>query len=246
MFLFFGRLRLVQRRIVWWPTWLGTFCIVALLVIFGAWWWIRGESFLSLTRRLPAEVLVVEGWIGRDGLRAAAAEFAPGGYQYIVASGGLTSDRWEEHRSTYAEIAEHYLIRYGVPQDKIIVAPSRAENMRTFESAVAVLRALQARGVRPNSFNVFTLGPHARRSRLVFAKVAGPKTAVGVVDWTPPDYKGVPWWRSSERAREMLTETVGYLFEVLFNSGRRSNSPSHDASLSLGIGMNPRKERAMR
>jgi hypothetical protein len=235
MFLFLGKLRLFRRRTVWWPTWLGSFCIVALLAIFGVWWWNRGESFLSLTRRLPAEVLVVEGWIGRDGLRAAATEFEQGGYQYVVASGGLTSDRWEAHRSTFAEIAEHYLIRYGVPKDKIIVAPSTTENMRTFESAVAVWRALQAKGIRPAFLNVFTLGPHARRSRLVFAKVEGPGTPVGVIDWIPSEYEGVPWWRSSERARELLMETAGYLFEALLNSGRSSNSPSHGASPDLGI-----------
>jgi hypothetical protein len=38
--------------------------------------------------RLPAEILVVEGWIGRDGVRAPAAEFEQSGYQYVVATGG--------------------------------------------------------------------------------------------------------------------------------------------------------------
>jgi hypothetical protein len=213
---------------------LGWFCILLLLSIPVVWWWSRGESFLSLTRRLPAEVLVVEGWIGRDGLRGAAAEFAQGGYQYVVASGGLTSDRWEERRSTYAEIAEHYLIRYGLSRDKIIVAPSRAENMRTIESAVAVWRALQAAGIHPKTVNVFTFGPHARRSRLVFAKVDGPGTDVGVIGWVPPGYVAVPWWRSSERARDLLEETTGYLYEALLNSGRSFTAPDKTRTLAPG------------
>jgi hypothetical protein len=73
--------------------------------------------------------------------------------------------------------------------------------------------------------NVFTWGPHARRSHLVFAKVERPETDVGVVSWAPVSYRQVPWWRSSERAKEFLTETAGYVFEALFNSGRSSNSP---------------------
>jgi uncharacterized SAM-binding protein YcdF (DUF218 family) len=227
------RLRFARRSSVWCPTWLGLFCAFALLVSIGGWWWIYGESFFSLTRRLPAEVLVVEGWIGRDGLHAAAVEFQQGGYRYVVSSGGLSSDRWEEHRTSYAEIAQHYLIRFGVPKDKIIVAPCTAESMRTYESAVAVSQALRASGVVTNSFNVFTLGSHARRSRLVFAKVEGPKVAVGVVGWIPSDYEGVPWWHSSERARELLVETAGYMFEVLFNSGRSSKSPNGDAARDL-------------
>jgi hypothetical protein len=227
VFSWFRRVRLVQRRTVWCPTWLGLLFILAMLVIPAAWWWNRGESFLSSTQRSPAEILVVEGWIGRDGIRAAVGEFEQHNYRYIVASGGLTADeRWEQGGSSYAEVAERELLRVGVSQDKIIIAPARAvESQRTYASAVAVWRALQARGIQPAAINVFTLGPHARRSRLVFAKVFQPETHVGVVDWVPPRSEGVEWWRSSDRAKELLTETAGYVYEFLLNSGRRSNSP---------------------
>jgi hypothetical protein len=82
MSLSFRRLRLFQRRAVCCPTLFGSFLILTLLVIPVAWWFARGESFLSLTERLPAKVLVVEGWIGYEGVRAAAAEFEQRGYQY--------------------------------------------------------------------------------------------------------------------------------------------------------------------
>ena len=49
--------------------------------------------FLSLTERRPAEILVVEGWIGRDGVRAAATEFERGVYRYVVTSGGVSNPR---------------------------------------------------------------------------------------------------------------------------------------------------------
>jgi hypothetical protein len=174
--------------------------------------------------------LVVEGWIGRDGVRAAGEEFEQRGYGYIVAAGGSTSDRWDEDRSSYAEIAGRELIRIGVPEDRIIIAPARkTERQRTYESAVAVWQALQAKGIHPKALNVFTLGPHSRRSRLVAAKVYGPGTEIGVVDWAPPRDAAEPWWRSSERAKDLLAETTGYLFEVLLNSGRSSNSPSEPA-----------------
>jgi hypothetical protein len=224
MYLWCGKLRLVQRRTVWWPTLLGSFCILLLLAVPAAWWCTSGESFLSSSRRLLAEVLVVEGWIGSDGVRAAATEFGGYGYQYVVATGGVaTAKGWGQAGWSYAEGADHELIRSGIPQDRIIVAPSRdTESQRTYESAVAVCRALQARGIHPKALNVFTLGPHARRSRLVFAKVQGPETKVGVVGWTPSGYQALPWWRSSDRAKELLTETAGYLYEAVLNSGRGS------------------------
>ncbi|MGA8656263.1 MAG: ElyC/SanA/YdcF family protein [Chthoniobacterales bacterium] len=228
----FRRLRLIKRRAIWCPTSLGSCCVALLLAIPVAWWCSCGESFLSLSQPLPAEVLVVEGWIGREGVRAAAEEFEQRGYQYVVATGGTTSVRgWEEPGWSYAEGTGRELIRLGVPRDRIVVVAAKdTETQRTYESAAAVWQAFQTRGGQPKAVNVFTLGPHARRSRLVFAKMEGPGTKVGVIAWTPSGDAAVPWWRSSDRAKELLTETAGYVYEALLNSGRGFNSPREGAS----------------
>jgi hypothetical protein len=219
----------MHRRSIWWPTWIGWGVIVIGLAIPGLWWFLAGESFLSLTQRSPAEVLVVEGWVGRDGVRAASTEFERHGYKYVVTSGRSAAGRWEENPLNYAEMAERELIRSGVPKDRIIVAPSKsAETRRTYESAVAVFQALQARHVQPKALNVFTFGPHARRSRLVFAKVQRTGTRVGVIAWAPYTYGSEPWWRSSERTKDFIAETAGYTFELLLNSGRMSNDPARN------------------
>ena len=208
----------------WSPEWLGACCAGVLLVTGASWLCIFGETFFSLTRRLPAEILVVEGWIGNEGVRAAAAEFKTGGYRYLVATGDRPEDGQE--RWSYAELAARELIRSGVPDDRIVVAPSgETERERSFKSAAATWRALQERGIHPAAINVMTLGPHARRSRLVYEKVYAPVTQVGVIAWAPADYGVEPWWRSGGRTRCFLKEIVGYPFEVLLNSGRSSNSP---------------------
>ena len=202
------------------------FLIVATSLILAAGWFTNGESLLASTHRLPADVLIVEGWIGREGIGAAVTEFEHGGYQYIVSTGGLTSGRWDDQPESYAEMAAREMIRLGVPKQRIIVATAEyTESHRTFESAVAFWRALRVSNTRPEAVNVFTFGPHASRSFLVFAKVLGSEMKVGVIGWLPPDYKTEPWWRSSERSRNLLEETVGYLYEVLLNSGRQSNAP---------------------
>jgi len=221
------RLRLFRRATVWCPTWIGWSTIIALAVTLATSWFNYGESILSLTHRAPADVLVVEGWVGRQCIRAAVDEFEHGGYRYIVASGGLTSGRWgEDEPTSYAVMAGRELMRLGIPKERLVVATAEnTETHRTFESAVAVWRALQNAGVKPKAINVFTFGPHARRSALVFAKVNRNGHEIGVIGWLPTDYKTEPWWRSSERSRELLEETLGYLYELLFNSGRASNKP---------------------
>jgi hypothetical protein len=221
------RLRLLRRREVLCPTWTGSLCVVTVLIALIVTCLTYAESFLSMTHRLQPDILVVEGWIGRKGLDAAVDEFERGGYRYIVASGGLTSGLWgEDEPTSYAEMAGGEMIRLGVPKERVIVATAEnTESHRTFESAVAVWRALQSAGISPKRLNVFTVGPHARRSGLVFSKVNSQGPKVGVLGWIPPEYKTEPWWRSSDRSRELMEETAGYLYEVLLNSGRRSNSP---------------------
>jgi DUF218 domain len=129
--------------------------------------------------------------------------------------------RWERERSNYAELAALELVAFGVPRHRIIVAPCHStESQRTYESALAVLRALDAGHLQPKTLNVFTYGPHARRSRLVYAKVFRPETEVGVVAWKPLESGSKPWWRSSQRAKELLSESLGYFFELFFSSAR--------------------------
>jgi hypothetical protein len=219
------------------PTWTGAFCIVAILFILVVAWFTYGESYLEATHRLPADILVVEGWIGCKGIRAAVDECRPvppgtpkydsavtesrsavarrferGGYRYIVASGCLTSGGWEDNRESYAEMAAGEMIRLGVPKESVIVAHSRnTKNHRTFESAVATWRTLRDSGIKPIQLNVFTFGPHAGRSALVFTKVYSGGSKIGVIGRVPAEYDCEPWWLSSERARQLLEETVGYV-----------------------------------
>jgi len=222
-----GRPTLLRRRLIWWPTLTGCLCLGCLFLAPILLWFFQGESFLGKTERLPTDMLVVEAWIGTEGMKAAAAEFQQSGYHFIVATGGLTNDRWSVQRFSYTEMARYELSRAGVPPDRIIAAPAAdVESQRTFESARAVRAVLLARGNVPSAVNIFTLRAHARRSQLIFAKVLGPQIRVGVVSWAPVTDGGGPWWESSERAVDLIKETAGWLFEFLLNSGRWSNQPN--------------------
>lgn len=220
------KLRFFKRRTILCPTWTGLFCLAAILFAFLYACFSYGESFLAETHRVPADTLVVEAWIGRHGLRAAVDEFRRGGYRYIVATGGLTSGLWEDQPESYSQMAANELIRLGISKERLMVAISEnTERYRTFESAVAVWRTLHLAGIKPKGLNIFTLGPHARRSVMVFTKVNWDVEKIGVIGWCPPEYQKESWWQSSERAKAFLEEAVGYLYEALLNSGRPSNSP---------------------
>ena len=207
---------------MWWPTWKGwllLFCVLVAPVI--AWAWL-GERFLAHTERLAADTLVIESWIQPDALHAAAAEYRSGGYRHLVVTGGLMGSKGTLRRKSYSAQAERELVEAGIAKDAIIAAETPdVDNQRTHAAASAVRQTLQARNVHPVALNIFTAGAHARRSRLVFAKVFGSEVKVGAIAWTPSGRDAaVPWWRSSERTLTLLKETLGYSNELLFNSGR--------------------------
>jgi hypothetical protein len=111
--------RLVRCCTTLCPTWVGSFCLVATLLTLVDARVNYGESCLSQTHRLPADILAVEGWIGRKGLHGAVDQFERGGCRSIVASGGLASGRWEDQPSSYAQIAAAEIIRSGVPFENL-------------------------------------------------------------------------------------------------------------------------------
>lgn len=212
---------LVRPRTLWWPTWPGWLLLFAVCVVPVIWWGFGGERFLGPTKPLQAEVLVVEGWIGLDGLDAARAEFVRGGYRYLVTAGGPSGHRWDRRRWNFAESAAVVLVNSGLAADRVIAAPATASpEQRTYESAVAVRAMLESRGLKPEAINVMTMSSHTRRSRLVFTRVFDGRAKVGSVAWWPREYTGEPWWRSTERASDLLKETAGYAFELFLGSGR--------------------------
>lgn len=212
--------------------------ILFLFVVIGVpgviWLCLWGETFFSLTRRLPADVLIVEGWIGSEGIRAAAKEFRQGAYRYVAVTGGMTPDQTDSD-SNHVQIAKQQLIELEVPETRIIVSStSETEPEHTFTLAVRARRSFQDAGVRPTSINVFTLGPHAKRSRLVYEKVFAPEVPVGVIAFVPTAYRTEPWWLSKTRTGCLLKETIGYPFELLLNGGRISNYPTQEAVQMTG------------
>ena len=79
---------LTRRRTAWLPTWLGGCILFAAGLALLVFWGLAGEKFLSADREVPHDVLIVEGWIHEEPIRAASLEFLKGGYRYVVATGG--------------------------------------------------------------------------------------------------------------------------------------------------------------
>ena len=215
-------LRLFERREIWVPTWRGWLLLLAIVLGLTVGFLAFAYQFLSVNRPVAANILAVDGWIPDYALEEAAQEFKEKGYQYLVAAGGpVPQGDTISGYGNFARVAGTVLLKLRVPKEKLIEAPAaKTYRDRTFESAKAVRAKLNELGISVRGLNVFTEGSHGRRSRMIYRKVFGKETIVGVVTFRPREYEAERWWKSSAGVEEITTGTIEWLFERLFSSGR--------------------------
>jgi DUF218 domain len=177
------------------------------------------HDFLSITQRVPAEVLVVEGW-GYDSpaFAEAADEFKRGGYRLLLTVGGpaVVGDKNSEQVS-YAVLAANRLQALGVePQSMIALSVPDVARHHTYSSALTVRDWLKRSETSTKGINVFTLGPHARKSLVLFSRALGAAYPVGVIAGTDHDYDPKRWWLSTRGIYVIARKTVGYIYAVIW------------------------------
>ena len=187
---------------------------VAALVVFS----IRGAySFLAVNDPVDNGALVVEGWLPDYALQEAITEFGRGHHSRIFVTGGPLENGapLSEYR-TFAELGAATLLRLGLDTNAVQAVPApRVRLDRTYASALALKNWLGSHGVVETNFNVISLGPHSRRSRLLFEKALGKDYKIGVIAIENQEYDAKQWWASSAGVRTMSDEIIAYLYARL-------------------------------
>lgn len=174
--------------------------------------------FLAPTAPVQTSTLVVEGWLRPFAINEAARIFRVNSYSEIFTTGGPISGMggYTNDYNTSASLGAGRLSEAGVPPEKVQMVPSRVSDRdRTFGAAVALREWFRQNGVQTRSFNIITESAHARRTRLLFQKAFGDGYQIGIISVADPDYDAKHWWRSSEGVRDVVDETVAYLYALL-------------------------------
>jgi hypothetical protein len=175
------------------------------------------NDFLAINRRVEANILVVEGWAyNRPAIREAAEEFERGQYRILVTVGG-PNDGVEANpdQTSSAVLAANRLQELGIDKRHIVaLTVPGVSRHRTYASALALRNWLRDSGTQPTGVNVFTIGPHARKSLVLFSRALGPGIAVGVIAGTDDDYDPDRWWVSARGIYVISRKLLGYLYAV--------------------------------
>jgi uncharacterized SAM-binding protein YcdF (DUF218 family) len=199
------------------PTLLGWVLLTALVAALALAGLYRVHGFLAINKPVPgAELLVVEGWISEQELDQAVSAFCNGRYALLVTTGGPI-ERWSGliGFADFAASSADYLIRAGVPPERIVAVPAPASAQdRTFLSAVKLRDWLENESRRYDAVDVLSSGTHARRSRRLFQQALGPDADVGVLSVQPSGYDPEAWWRSSAGVKTVLGEIISMAWTV--------------------------------
>jgi DUF218 domain len=174
--------------------------------------------FLAVNAPVPSSILVVEAWVPDYALEQVKNEFDRNNYSLIITTGQrISKGHYLSQYGTYAELSAATLKKLGVNEQSVVAVPvDFAEKDRTYECAVAVRDWLSGSKCPLRAINVCTVGPHARRSRLLFKKAFGDTIAVGVIALEDVDYDPHSWWKSSEGVKTIIEESVGYFYARFF------------------------------
>ncbi|HEX4996903.1 MAG TPA: hypothetical protein VFY29_01675 [Terriglobia bacterium] len=195
--------------------------IAALILLAAGAWVARNQAyaFLAVNAPLSADLLVVEGWFIERNAALAAAEFKRGQYhQMLVVQASYEGERPGYRTGRDAQdYSAQLLARYGVPRSAFgVLSYPAVERDRTYHGALAAREWMRETGRSEVSFNVATLGAHARRSRLLFQKAYGRADGIGVVALVDPMFDPARWWRNSEGVRDVIGESLAYGYALYF------------------------------
>ncbi len=181
--------------------------------------------YLAVNKPVESKTMIIEGWVPTYALKKAVQLYQDEGYDRMIVTGIPIVNF--EFISPYKNTAEATILAlrfYGI-KDTIYLAniPTNVFVDRTFHTAMAAKKLFDENNWEHN-FNIYSVGVHSRRSRLLFRKAFGSDYKIGII--APRDRTFLPnsWWRSSKGLRQVSNELMATIFVQLFFYPEHSKS----------------------
>ena len=212
------QLKVINKRERYGFTWLGWIVFLSAIIISLTICLRLLHPFLATNAPVNGDIMVVEGWLPDYALEKVIVDFQDGYYKSLVITGGpLSKGSYFAEYSTYAELTAATLIKIGFDDNKLFVIPTPAVNRdRTYASAIALKKWLDNSGIVIEALDIYSFGPHSRRSWLLFQYVFTPDIAIGIVAIEDRSYNAKKWWKTSSGVRIVLSETIAYIYAKFF------------------------------
>lgn len=199
-------------------SWKGWISGVLISISFFVFFLKNSYPFLAPINRIESKILVVEGWLRDEGMKQAVTEFKLHKYEHIYVTGGpIDLGSFLSEYKNLALLGTDTLKKLGIESKKVTAVPGPGTvKDRTFTSALTLKKYFEDNKIDIKTFNLFTEGPHANRSQLLFDLAFENKVKIGIVAGQPPGFDPQKWWASSEGFRTLLNELIAYPYALFF------------------------------
>jgi hypothetical protein len=176
------------------------------------------HSFLAVSKPVRADILVVDGLLTGYAYDTIVKFIERDKYRYVIATGvDMNYVYTQEDGYNNAELSYKILLTKKIENCRIEKAPAyKVIKDRTFTSAITLRKWLLDNDLKDQSINLVTLGCHARRSLVLYRKVFKGERKVGVISIEDLSYDSDKWYKYSQGVRTVLSEVIGYTYNILF------------------------------
>ena len=173
--------------------------------------------FLAVNDPKPGGMLVVEGWGSTEAMGEVIDEWKRNHYEgFFVTGGPIEESSPLVSYKTYAEYGAMVLAHLGCDPNVVHAIPTpKVAKDRTYSEAVTLKHWLKEHGVTATKLNVYSMGAHSRRSRLLFEKAFGDSVQIGIVASQDREFDPRRWWTTSVGFRNVTGEIIAYLYARL-------------------------------
>ena len=127
-------------------------------------------------------------------------------------------DGYEEFSPGFNTTAEYsaFVLRHLGFTDSLVSIPVLTSKIsRTFSCASAFRKWYSDSDYKNKSVNVLSLGPHTRRTWMIYKKVLGKNTDVGIILVNSVNYDISNWWKSVAGIKATIHEMVSYIYTII-------------------------------
>ena len=197
-------------------------CLLIFLFTIGLFCFNHLHDYLSVTKRLDCDTLVIEGWLFDYMLDHAVQEIKHNHYNKILIlcmnKNKPSDDIQHDFKETEAYQTSKRLIDRGIDPELISTIQIKdMGNHHTFRSALTLKNWIKVHGFSSKKFNIYTGGPHARKTYTAFTRVFGDSYKIGIVPSPIEHYNSRFWWSSLKGISVTLRFFIGYVYAEFWN-----------------------------
>lgn len=210
------KFKLIKKVECWRLTWFARFLVLLFLII--SFYVIIKNivPFLSANSPVNGNILVLDGYFPDYAVIDAIKTFEQGNYKQVVTTGGdISIGFYLTEVKSMAELTRSVFINIGFDSTKVVaISTGTVTKNRTYSSAMALKNWLDKQNIENTSVDVFVIGCHAKRSKLLFSRALEKEIKVGVISVEDKTYDPEKWWSSSKGMRTVISEFLAYLYTL--------------------------------